>query len=367
MGVLRVSSMKTREELAASIKDIGIAEPLIVSPNADGTYHLIAGERRLRAAKLAGLKQVPVVVRQGTDALLTRKLQVAENNERDDLTPYEEALGVIEDVEQYGVKGAADIWKRSEAWISKRTAVQKYGSITKSVLEKELSGDFEVRHALNQIEAIDAEEARRLSRLLEAGPGSVSRAEVRNCLERVKLRRTQERERARAAESQRAEPKTERQQHVSRTYEVGQHVGKPHRKQSATALTVVEQHGEPVPQQGEPEAWSVDTDESLIALRRKLIEAGHTTATTVSRMIEQLRANGAEVDAGEWVLWSSFQDALLPLAAVLGDKRMEQYMKRIGLEMKRKDPQTLLAVLHGEAFDSPAAANVPPMPAGWRF
>src|SRR5436305_13568752 len=51
------------EELAASIREVGVLQPLVVRPLAEGRYELIAGERRLRASKLAGLETVPVVIR----------------------------------------------------------------------------------------------------------------------------------------------------------------------------------------------------------------------------------------------------------------------------------------------------------------
>ncbi len=77
------------EELAASIREKGIIQPLVVRPNGNG-YELVAGERRLRAAMKAGLKQVPVVVREVTD---NEALQLAliENLQREDLNPIEEA------------------------------------------------------------------------------------------------------------------------------------------------------------------------------------------------------------------------------------------------------------------------------------
>ena len=56
------------EDLTASIKEKGILQPIVVSPTEGGTYEIIAGERRFRAAQRAGLKEVPVVIRTGTEA-----------------------------------------------------------------------------------------------------------------------------------------------------------------------------------------------------------------------------------------------------------------------------------------------------------
>lgn len=81
------------QELCDSIKEHGVLQPLIVSKN-DGQYELIAGERRLQASKLAGLKKVPVVIRDVTDQ---QKLELAiiENVQRHDLDPIEEAKSYL--------------------------------------------------------------------------------------------------------------------------------------------------------------------------------------------------------------------------------------------------------------------------------
>lgn len=79
------------KELADSIKEKGIIQPLVVISNKDGSYGLIAGERRLRASQLIGLEEVPVVVRDvsGDDELL--ELALIENVQRQNLNPIEEA------------------------------------------------------------------------------------------------------------------------------------------------------------------------------------------------------------------------------------------------------------------------------------
>ena len=81
------------KELAASIREKGVLQPLIVCPAGDGTFRLIAGERRLRAARLAGLKRVPAVLRKAApeDAL---EIALIENIQREDLNPVETALAL---------------------------------------------------------------------------------------------------------------------------------------------------------------------------------------------------------------------------------------------------------------------------------
>ena len=79
------------QELAASMKEFDIVQPLTVSKLADGKYQLVAGERRLRAAKMAGLKDVPVYIRQANDRELL-ELALLENLQREDLNAIEIGL-----------------------------------------------------------------------------------------------------------------------------------------------------------------------------------------------------------------------------------------------------------------------------------
>jgi len=78
------------ENLAASIREHGVIQPLIVSPGKNGIYTLIAGERRLQASRKAGLRTVPVVIRHATDQQLL-ELALIENVQRADLNAIEEA------------------------------------------------------------------------------------------------------------------------------------------------------------------------------------------------------------------------------------------------------------------------------------
>ena len=78
------------ENLAASIREHGVIQPLIVAPGKNGVYILIAGERRLQASRKAGLKTVPVVIRNATDQQLL-ELAIIENVQRADLNAIEEA------------------------------------------------------------------------------------------------------------------------------------------------------------------------------------------------------------------------------------------------------------------------------------
>ncbi|MFA9443887.1 ParB/RepB/Spo0J family partition protein [Egicoccus sp. AB-alg6-2] len=87
--------------LATSIADMGVLQPLVVRPRSDGRYELVAGERRLRASRLAGLERVPAVVRHTEDADLLKEALV-ENIHRVQLNPLEEAAAYQQLLEDFG-------------------------------------------------------------------------------------------------------------------------------------------------------------------------------------------------------------------------------------------------------------------------
>lgn len=80
-------------QLAQSIRDQGVLQPLLVVPTPDGRYFLVAGERRWRAARVAGLDMVPCMVRE-LDAVQQREIALIENLQREDLNPIEAAIGI---------------------------------------------------------------------------------------------------------------------------------------------------------------------------------------------------------------------------------------------------------------------------------
>ena len=90
------------EDLAASVRAQGIIQPLVVTPEGDG-YAIIAGERRWRAARKAGLDAVPVVIRQVTDDRELLELALVENLQRSDLNPIEEAEAYAALQEKFGL------------------------------------------------------------------------------------------------------------------------------------------------------------------------------------------------------------------------------------------------------------------------
>lgn len=89
------------EQLAASIRENGVLQPLLVRPLATGNYQIIAGERRWRAAKIAGLSEVPVIVRDDLSEKQVMQVALIENLQRENLNPIEEAQGYKELIDNY--------------------------------------------------------------------------------------------------------------------------------------------------------------------------------------------------------------------------------------------------------------------------
>jgi ParB family chromosome partitioning protein len=91
-------------QLAASIREVGVLQPVVVRPgDADGRYVLVAGERRCRAARLAGLDDMPVVIRERGDDTTNLTEALIENVQRENLTPLEEAGAYRQLMEDFGL------------------------------------------------------------------------------------------------------------------------------------------------------------------------------------------------------------------------------------------------------------------------
>lgn len=132
------------EELSTSIKELGILEPLLVRPLPDNNYELVAGERRYKAAQLAGLTEVPVVIRE-MDDVVTSKVQIVENLQREDLNPIEETEGILE------LLALQLEWQLSE--------VTSHLNKMRNVCDRYKNEDSEVRHnVMSQSETKTIEE-----------------------------------------------------------------------------------------------------------------------------------------------------------------------------------------------------------------
>lgn len=148
------------QELADSIKSQGVVQPVLVRPIGDGgRYELIAGERRWRAAQIAGLNTIPAVVRQVTGAE-AMSIALIENIQREQLNPIEEAAALDRLVREFDMthERIAKSIGRSRAAVSNLLRLLDLESATRELVE---SGDLEMGHArallglsaLNQVKA----------------------------------------------------------------------------------------------------------------------------------------------------------------------------------------------------------------------
>ncbi len=132
-------------ELADSITHQGLLQPVIVRARPQGGYELIAGERRWRAAKLAGLNAIPAVVKIVTDAQASA-FGLIENMQREDLNAMEEAMGLARLRDEFGLtqQQIADAVGKSRVAIANLLRLMNLGSITKELLN---TGSLEMGHA----------------------------------------------------------------------------------------------------------------------------------------------------------------------------------------------------------------------------
>jgi ParB family chromosome partitioning protein len=132
-------------DLASSIKSQGLMQPILVRSISTGHYEIIAGERRWRAARMAGLGEVPVVVREvGDNAALAMAL--IENIQREDLNPIEEAAGIQRLIDEFQMthEAAAQAVGRSRSAVSN---LLRLLSLTPSVRELLEGGTIDMGHA----------------------------------------------------------------------------------------------------------------------------------------------------------------------------------------------------------------------------
>jgi len=148
------------EELAASIREHGLIQPLIVSSTVPGMgsapYQLIAGERRLEAAKLAGLSTVPVIVKEATPQEMLA-LALVENIQRADLNPLEEANAYRQLMDEFGLtqgQVAAQVGK-SRVAVANTVRLLRLPAVVKSAL---INGQISEGHA-RALLGLDQEEA----------------------------------------------------------------------------------------------------------------------------------------------------------------------------------------------------------------
>lgn len=133
------------QELSESIKEQGIMQPLLVRSIGSGKYEIIAGERRFRAASMAGLKEVPVLIKEANDQA-TAAMALIENMQREDLNALEEASGLARLIEEFGYthEKAAKAVGKSRSAVSNLLRLMQLAKPVQQMLAK---GDIDMGHA----------------------------------------------------------------------------------------------------------------------------------------------------------------------------------------------------------------------------
>lgn len=365
-------------DLAKSISDIGVLEPILLLAKDDGRYRLIAGERRLRASQLANATRIPALIKRGLSETQIRQIQVIENMEREDLSAFDEAMGVADDAEKFGFKEAQRIWNRSESWVSKRVAVKKYAEPVSALLMKDLCGDLEVLHSLNQLFEASNDEFVQMAHRLKAGQ-TLSRDDARNKVASVKAYKKQQAEFEKIRAAAKSPPKQEK---VPKWLEA-------QRKKDAESLAASDAHDSTTAASdentGEYLAPVGPTDEEEAAderqrlesavkmMRSEIFEWGDTNLAQFNSIQSKMTELEFGMNEAEWVMWSGFQSMVLPMMHALGNERSLAYIKRLQSEFKTKTPILMWREQHSLADGAdpndefPARIEVPSMPTDWRF
>lgn len=163
------------EELAGSIKTQGIIQPIVVRPIDDSNYEIIAGERRWRAAQLAGLNDVPVLVRHVGDETAVA-LALIENIQREDLNPIEEAVALHRLLEEFNMthQEVAESVGKSRSAVTNLLRLLKLAPQVKTLLEH---GDLEMGHARALLSLMDHESQHHIAQMVISKELSVRETE----------------------------------------------------------------------------------------------------------------------------------------------------------------------------------------------
>lgn len=155
-------------ELAESISQHGLIQPIVVKPTLDGRYSIVAGERRWRACRMAGLNEVPVVIKEAEEQTLM-EIALIENLQREDLNAVEEALGYRSLIDTYGLT-QEEVAKKMGKSRSAVTNALRLLALGDNELEALRRGTISAGHARALLSCED--EALRAKMLLAAADGA---------------------------------------------------------------------------------------------------------------------------------------------------------------------------------------------------
>lgn len=167
------------QELATSITEIGVIEPLLVRPMGNGKFEIIAGERRWRAARIASLADVPVLVRPLDDAMAD-KVHLAENIHRENLSTLDLAQRVQRDLDAAdgSLAAVAAKYNKGKSWVSKLSAIAQGGDAMGELVGEGVTADRAVLAAVSSLERKAPERAKALGEQLKAAPAKSNKRAI---------------------------------------------------------------------------------------------------------------------------------------------------------------------------------------------
>ncbi len=172
------------EELAESIKEYGLIQPIVVTKK-DGYYGIVAGERRWRASKIAGLTEIPAIIRED-DERINSEISLIENMQREDLNPYEKALGVRTLIDNYGLS-QEEVAKKLGKGRSTIANIVRILNLEPRVLEMAKEGKLTEGHCKALLAITDPEKQYKTAvQMLERG------ATVRQVEKKARVKETKE-------------------------------------------------------------------------------------------------------------------------------------------------------------------------------
>jgi ParB family chromosome partitioning protein len=173
--------LESLEDLAQSIRAQGVIQPIIVrplperDPSGAPRYEIVAGERRWRAAQMAGLQSIPVVIREIPDSAAIA-MALIENIQRENLNPLEEAMAIRRLIDEFGLthEEAADAIGRSRVAVSNLLRLLQLGEVARELLQK---GAIEMGHARALLGLTDLRMQAEVARLVATKSLSVRETE----------------------------------------------------------------------------------------------------------------------------------------------------------------------------------------------
>ena len=182
-------------ELADSIRQHGVIQPLLVRPLENGMYQLVAGERRWRASRMAGLTEVPVVIKELSEAE-AMELALIENLQRQDLNPIEEALGFQQLMNRYSMTQEQVAGRVGKSRPAVANALRLL-NLPQQVVHMVLAGEVSPGHARALLKLEDEEQILEIAKKIQKGRYSVRDVEkiTKRKLEELKTAQLPEKER----------------------------------------------------------------------------------------------------------------------------------------------------------------------------